>query len=117
VKVADGWVTLEGDLPWNFQKEAANKAVRNVRGVLGVHNGIIIKPASYDEIEKKGIEEALSHNWSINAKDIRVKVRGDKVTLEGTVNSHYQKEEANRVAWSAPGVALVNNELLVEFTG
>ena len=115
LRVENGWVTLEGNLPWNFQKDAVNKAAKNVSGVLGVNNEIVIKPASYDDIESKGIQEALSRNWSLSDQDIRVKVKGDTVSLEGIVHSHYQREEANRIAWSAPGVAMVNNRLLVEF--
>ena len=114
VKVENGWVTLEGELQWNYQKEAAKNVVKNLVGVIGVTNNIIIKSLTNDEIEKKDIESALERNWSINANDIRVKVLGNGVTLTGTVNSWYQKDKAGRIAWNAPGVWKVDNELVIE---
>jgi len=115
VKVEKGWVTLEGELEWNFQKEAAKDAIKNLMGVVGVSNNIKIKSETHDEIEKKDIEDALKRNWSINEKDITVKVSGHKVTLTGMVNSWYQKDEAGRIAWNAPSVWTVNNELVIEY--
>ncbi len=115
VKVEAGWITLTGDLNWNYQKDAAKDAVKNLMGVTGVTNNIIIKSATHDEIEKKAVERALTRNWSINTQDIKVKVSGTKVTLTGTVSSWYQKDEAARIAWNAPGVWTVDNELVVEY--
>jgi len=115
VKVEDGWVTLEGELKWNFQKDAAKKSVNNLVGVIGVINNITIKPESPDEVERKGIERALERNWSIGDQDIQVKVSGSKVTLNGTVHSFYERDEADRIAWNAPGVCIVDNELVIEY--
>jgi osmotically-inducible protein OsmY len=115
VKVEKGWVTLEGELERNYQKEAAKNAVKNLLGVTGVINNIKIKSETQGEIERKDIESALRRNWSIRAKDIEVKVLGHKVTLNGTVNSWYQKDEAARIAWNAPGVWTVDNELVVKY--
>jgi osmotically-inducible protein OsmY len=115
VKVEKGWVTLEGELHWNFQRESAKDAVKNLIGVTGVSNNITIKAESKDAIEKKDIEKALARNWSINSKDIHVSVSGTKVTLSGTVNSWYQKDEAGRIAWNTPGVWSVENELAIEY--
>jgi osmotically-inducible protein OsmY len=115
VKVEEGWVTLEGQLQWNHQKEAAKKSVINLVGVKGVINNITIRSESKDEIEKKDIESALGRNWSIDNQDIQVKVSGNKVTLNGTVHSFYQKDEAGRIAWNAPGVWLVENELAIKY--
>jgi len=115
VKVEDGWVTLEGELKWNFQKDAAKKSVNNLVGVIGVINNITIQPESHDEVEKKGIERALERNWSIGDQDIQVKVSGSKVTLNGTVHSFYERDEADRIAWNAPGVCIVDNELVIEY--
>jgi osmotically-inducible protein OsmY len=114
-RVEKGWVTLEGELEWNFQSEAAIKAVRNLMGVTGVSNNIKIKSRSEDAIEKADIERALKRNWSISDEEIRVKVSGHQATLTGTVDSWYQKDEAGRIAWNAPGVWSVENELVVEF--
>ena len=115
VKVEDGWVTLEGTLEWNFQKETANNAVRNLLGVTGVSNNITIKSEIEDQIEEKDIKSALRRNWATNDKDITVKVRGHKVTLSGTVDSWYQKDEAGRMGWNAPGVREIDNQVVVNY--
>ncbi|WP_026993812.1 BON domain-containing protein [Flectobacillus major] len=115
VKVEEGWVTLEGELFWNYEKQAAQKAIKDIVGITGVTNGIKIKSETHDEIEKKNIENALIRNWSVDNQDIIVNVLGNTVTLTGTVRSLYQKDEAERMAWNAPGVWTVNNELTVEY--
>ncbi len=114
-KVEDGWVTIDGELTWNYQKEAANKVVKNLAGVVGVTNNITIKSEIHDAIEKRGIERAFVRNWSMCDQDIDVKVSGNRVMLNGTVDSLYQKEEAGRIAWSAPGVWAVDNELVIDY--
>jgi len=114
-KIENGWVTLDGDLTWNYQREAARNAVKNLEGVKGITNNIKIKSDNTDTIEKAAIEKALSRNWSINDNDIEVKVKVNEVTLAGTVDSYYQKDEAERIAWNAPGVWSVNNELSVGY--
>ena len=115
IKVEKGWVTLEGELTWNYQKQAAKDIVKNLLGVTGVINNITIKSETKEQIEKKDIENALRRNWSIGDKDIKVTVSGHNVTLTGAVNSWYQKDDAGRIAWNAPGVWKVDNELVVEF--
>ena len=115
VKVEDGWITLDGEVPWNYQKEAAKKAVTYLSGVKGVTNNIIIKSETHDEIEKEKVELALNRNWSLHSQHVKVKVSGTKITLTGTVSSWYQKEEAGRIAWNTPGVWSVDNELVVEY--
>jgi osmotically-inducible protein OsmY len=115
VKVEKGWVTLEGELEWNFQKEAAKNAVRDLLGVAGVTNNITIKADAQDEIERKDIESALERNWSLSDREIKVKVSGTKVTLTGKVDSWYQKSEAARIAWKARGVSSVENDLVVDY--
>jgi osmotically-inducible protein OsmY len=111
VKVETGWVTVEGTVTWNYQKEAANTAIKNLLGIIGVTNNIVIKSESNDKIEKSAIENALARNWSIDDEDIDVQVIANEVTLSGTVDSYYEKDEAERIAWNAPGVISVNNEL------
>jgi osmotically-inducible protein OsmY len=115
VKVERGWLTLEGEVEWNFQKDAAKKAVSNLSGVAGVTNNIKIKSDIEDKIEEKDIERALDRNWSLSDREIVVKVSGTKVTLTGTVDSWYQKSEAARITWNAPGVRLVENNLVVDY--
>jgi osmotically-inducible protein OsmY len=115
VKVENGWVTLEGELQWNCQKDAAKDAVKNLLGVTGVSNNITIKSETQARLEEKDIEQALKRNWSTNERDITVKVNGHTIKLTGTVNSWYQKNEADRIAWNAPGVWAVDNELIVDY--
>lgn len=115
IKVENGHVTLEGELQWNYQKEAAKKSVSNLAGVKILSNNIGIKSNIHDEIEKRDIEQALVRNWSIDDKDIQVEVSGNRVTLNGTVHSFYQKDEAERIAWNAPGVWTVDNELFIDY--
>ncbi len=115
VKVEDGWVTLDGELPWNYQKEAAKSAVNYLTGVKGVTNNIKIKSDVHDAIEKEDVVAAIARSWSIDDSDISVSVSGTSVTLTGTVNSWYQKEEAGRIAWKTPGIWSVKNELAVDY--
>ena len=115
VKVEAGWVSLDGNLNWNYQREAAKKAVSKLNGVKGVTNNIKIQSETNDEIEKKDIENALGRNWSMDDSDIQVRVSGHKVTLNGVVDSWYQKDEAARIVWNAPGVWEVDNQLTIEY--
>jgi len=115
VMVENGWVTLEGELPWNYQKEAAKNAINFLSGFKGVSNNIKIKSESHDSIEKKDVENAIARSWSVDDSDIKVEVSGSTVTLTGTVDSWYQKEEASRIAWNTPGIWHVKNELEVDY--
>ena len=114
VRVENGWVTFEGDLPWNFQKQAAAAAIRPVEGIKVFTNAIRIQPDSSDEIEQQAIQRALRRSSSMDDQDIHVYVKENHVTLDGVVNSYFQKEEAERIAWSAPGIATLKNELSIE---
>lgn len=115
VKVENGWVTLDGQLALNNQRESAKNAIKNLDAVKGMTNNIKIKSDKNDKIEKMVIESALLKNWSINDNDIKVKVKANEVTLSGIVDSYYQKDVAERIAWNAPGVWSVNNELAVGY--
>ncbi|MBC6110971.1 BON domain-containing protein [Pedobacter fastidiosus] len=115
VKVEKGWVTLEGELSWNYQKDAAKTAIKNLLGVKGVINSIKIASEVKDAVEKGDIERAIARNWSINDQDIHVNVSGNRVTLSGEVSSLFQKDEAQRIAWNAPGVWYVDNEISVQY--
>jgi len=114
-RVEKGWVTLDGQVEWNYQSDAAKEAVVNLVGVTGVSNNIKVKSRMEDTIEKSEIERAIKRNWSVSDTDIRVAVSGHKATLTGTVDSWYQKSEAERIAWKAPGVWNVGNELVVDY--
>lgn len=115
VKVENRWVTLEGSLPWHFQKEAVQKAVVDLFGIRGITNSIIIKAETHDAIEKKGLQGAFRRNTSLDERKIEVDVSGTIITLSGTVESAYQKSEAGRIAWNTPGVSHVENTILVEY--
>lgn len=114
-RVEKGWITLDGQVEWNFQSDAAKNAVKNLVGVTGVSNNIKVKSRTEEAIEKDAIESALRRNWSVSDQEIGVAVSGHKATLTGTVDSWYQKDEAERIAWNAPGVWNVGNELVVEY--
>ncbi len=115
VTVKNGGVLLEGELPWNYQKISAQNTVSLIVGVKDVTNKLKIKTKTQYTITKKEIEDALIRNWTVGEEDIEVMVSGHKVRLIGTVQSLYQKEEASRIAWKAPGVTAVDNYLYVYF--
>jgi osmotically-inducible protein OsmY len=114
VKVENGWVNLDGEVDWNYQKDAAKNLICDLIGTKGIINNIKIKADVQDEIERKSIERALDRNWSINSSKIAVKVSGSKITLSGSVKTPYQKDEASRIAWNAPGVSNVVNDLVLD---
>lgn len=112
--VKKGWVTLKGRLNWDFQKKAIDKAVRNLKGVCGVIDKIKIETQLQRELNQEIIKKALRRNWLLEIDNIKVRINGKTVFLTGIVESHFQKEEAERIASNMPGVCYVANELLVE---
>jgi osmotically-inducible protein OsmY len=113
VKVDNGWISLDGNVEWNYQKDAAKNAIVNLTGVKGVTNNIKITAVPTDEIEKTAIEKALSTSWLVDDRNLQVAVHGNKVVLKGAVDSLFQKDEAARLAWNAPGVTQVDNEIAI----
>jgi osmotically-inducible protein OsmY len=117
VAVSKGYITLKGEAEWQFQREEAERSVRNLTGVRGVVNLIAVKPhvkPSANELKRR-IEAALVRTAETDAERIAVDVNDDgKVILRGTVHSWAEKREAERVAWSAPGAREVENLITIE---
>ena len=113
VVLKDGWVTLEGGVEWQYQKTTAENAMRKVKGVKGVTNVVTVKPkVEPSELQRK-IIDAFKRNAEVDANRITVEANGSEVILKGTVRSWIEREEAERVAWSAPGVTRVEDRIVV----
>ena len=111
VTVDKGWITLKGEVEWQFQKQEAERVVRRLWGVKGVSNLITLKPTASPTDLKKKIEDALVRSAEIDAKGITVEVQGTKAILKGTVRSWAERQEAERTAWLAPGITAVDNRI------
>lgn len=113
VMVEDGWLTLAGDVPWNFQKANAERDVAGLRGVVGVTNKIVIKPIIDIVALGDEITHALHRSWFFDPKTVFVTAQGGTVYLSGTVVSDHERRLAAATAWNAPGVADVVNDLKI----
>jgi osmotically-inducible protein OsmY len=113
VLVRNGWVTLEGRVEWQYQRNTAEVAVRRIKGVKGVTNSIVLRPRAQPTEIKKRIEEAFTRSAEIDANRITVEANGSEVILKGSVRSWAERQEAERAAWAAPGVTKVEDRLVV----
>ena len=119
VTVREGWLTLDGEVEWRYQKNTAENVVRHLSGVKGVSNLISIKPQPMTTAVETAVEAAIKSAFKrsalVDAKKIQVEAVGGEVTLRGNVLNFAELEEAERAAWAAPGVFLVNNQLTVKW--
>jgi osmotically-inducible protein OsmY len=113
IKVEKGWVTLSGEVKWNFQRDAVANDVRTLFGVVGVSNqvGVEAHPRASDVEEK--IDEALKRSWYFDEDSVNVTVNGGTVHLTGTVQTPHDKQAAGRAAWQAAGTTRVDNDIMI----
>ena len=114
VTVEKGWVTLSGELDWNFQRRAVERMVRPLKGVLGITDNIRLKTLPISVNLSARIQDALTRQAMREARRIDITVDGSVVTLSGRVHSWAERNAAEGVTWSAPGVSRVVNQLVIE---
>lgn len=114
--VRKGWITLDGEVEWQYMKNAAESVVHHLVGVKGVSNMISLNPKSIPTEVKSSIRSAFERNALIDANRIEVETSGSEVTLRGNVRNYDEREEAERVAWAAPGILSVHNNLMIEWS-
>lgn len=113
ILVEDGWVTLEGNVEWQYQKEAAYEAVNILRGVKGINNKLMVKPVIDRDLVEENIKKALERNADIESDKVSVNIIGHKIILKGEVGSWHERTLAERAAWASPGVLDVDDEILI----
>lgn len=113
LRVIDGWITLDGEVTWQFEKDAAFRAVRYLSGVRGVTNLIRVKARASKFEVSRAIKDALRRSAELDAEKVTVAATDGVVTLKGKVRSWAERQDAERAAWSAPGVTKVVDELLI----
>jgi osmotically-inducible protein OsmY len=113
VRVDDGWVVLEGDVDWQYQRKAAEDCVRYLTGVKGISNTITIKTRAFAPDVRRRIQDALLRSAEVDSKRISVETSDGKVTLRGTVRTWTERQDAERAAWSAPGVSAVEDQIAI----
>jgi osmotically-inducible protein OsmY len=113
VEIRDRMLTLSGAVTWDFQREAAMRAVSYIRGISGVNNNISLFQKASVSVMKDAVEAAIRRNAPLDAEAIKVEVNGHELTLHGSVRSSAERQQAERVAWAAAGVADIKNNLFI----
>jgi len=113
IKVEDSWLTLDGEVEWQYQKQAAENLVKDLRGVKGVTNLIRLKPTPTRSIVKDAIRKALERSADVEAEAINIITEGDHIILKGKVRSWGERNEVEKAVWATPGVVDVKDELIV----
>jgi osmotically-inducible protein OsmY len=116
LKIDNGWITLEGQVDWQYQKDSARNCVENLFGVRGVTNLIMINQNLKVKVVKDNITKAFHRNAALDAARIAIDTVGNKVILKGKVHSWFERNEAENAAWNAPGVSSVEDDLVVSLT-
>jgi osmotically-inducible protein OsmY len=116
VTVENGWVTLRGEVEWQFQRVDAERVVRRLKGVQGVTNFVVVSPRVTPSNVKSQIEDALVRSVKTDAQHITVEADEGHVVLKGEVRSYAERDEAERAAWMAPGVKSVENKIIVSYS-
>jgi osmotically-inducible protein OsmY len=113
VRVAQGWVTLSGEVDWHYQRIAAEDAIRKLSGVRGITNTITVKPSTKVGDVRNRIEEAFKRHAELEARHVMVEAIGGEVILSGRVENWREKELALNAAWNAPGVMSVEDKIAI----
>ncbi|SDP96968.1 Osmotically-inducible protein OsmY, contains BON domain [Mucilaginibacter sp. OK268] len=115
VKVENSKVCLDGDVDWAYQKEEVCNAICCQKGIKQVTDRISVKPQPDALLIKEGIAKALQRRANLEASGIQIEIRGDQVILKGRVHSWNERTEAAHVAWSAPGVSTVDDQIVIDY--
>lgn len=113
IRVQTGWVDLEGQLDWQFERDSILRAVHRIDGVVGITNMLTLRPRLNVTDIKHRIEQALERSAEVDAQQIQVQVKGDVVTLEGQVHMLHERDVVERAVWAVPGVRKIEDHLKV----
>jgi len=112
IREKDGWIILDGEVPWSFQRDAANSAIQDLPSVKGVINNLYVVSQARDDKDKFLLEAAISNSSILRNLELQVSVTDREITLGGSVPTELEKNEAERIAWTIPGIWIVDNEIV-----